>query len=287
MSAGSSTGTQYASPAARIEWGGKIEQANILPRLEYETVKHDLRPCGLLFGIDPARLDEMTSRYAKEGLVLRPIAKMAAAGEGFCHFLTPPKEDDTYRLKCVISRSNRNADRFGAAESENDDLWIGQMLGYPRCCARFFESMWRQGYFDPIWQSAENTAEGVVRSRDVCHDSHGKPVEQNIVLAPGPEGCKISSCLRYIGVRITSHFACSANCRASIEIADQRIDLARRLAMTGVEAALEILRLPCRWECQNGVAVVSTPAFSFDVRSMPYSVKHVVQQEGCRILKTY
>jgi hypothetical protein len=105
-------------------------------------------------------------------------------------------------------------------------------------------------------------------------------VERSIVLAPDPEGFKISSCLRYIGVRITSHFACSANCRASIEIANQRIDLARHLVMIGVDAALEILRLPCRWECQHGFAAVSTPAFRFCVPSMPYPVKHTVQQQG-------
>ena len=277
---------EYASPATKIEWAKKIDQANILARLEHDTVKHGLRPCGLLFGVDPGRLDELTSRYAKDGLVLEPIARMSVANEAFCHFATPPEGDEAYRLKCVISRSHRDADRFALAERNRDDLGIGQMLGYPQCCARFFQSVWRRGCFDPIWQTAENTAPQAVRSRIIRDDNHGNPVERSIVLTSDPERCRISSCLRYIGVRVTSHFACSANCSASIEIANQRIDLARHLALIGVDAALEVLRLPCQWECQDGVALVSTPAFRFRVPSMPYAVKHVVQQEGVNCVTT-
>lgn len=271
---------EYASVTARNEWAKKIEQANILPRLEHETVKHGQRPCGLLFGVEPAQLDELTSKYAKDGFTLEPIARMALAGEGFSHFVEPPKNSDAYRLKCVIARRQRDVDRFVVADRERDDLKIGQMLGYPKCCSRFFERVWRQSCFDPIWETAENTKGDAVRSTDVCRDVLGNAVERTIALAPHTEACKISSCLRYIGVRITSHFACTANCRSSIKIANQRISLARHLDIIGVNAALEILRLPCRWECQQGLAVVSTPAFRFSVPSMPYAVKHIVQQEG-------
>jgi hypothetical protein len=204
---------------------------------------------------------------------------MAVAGKGFAHVMRRPKENDAYQLKCVIARSRQDADQFSAAEHERDEAAIGRMLGYPDCCAHFFERVWKQGCFDPIWQIAENTAREAAKSRDVCYPRDGSLAEQRIILAPNPEGCKISSFFRYIGVRITSHFACSMNCRASIEISDQRIDLARRLGIVGIDAALEVLRLPCLWECQHGIAVITTPAFHFCMPSMSYMVKHIVQQE--------
>jgi hypothetical protein len=283
VSARPSIDIEYTDIATRIEWARKISHANNLPRLERETVKHGLRPCGLLFGLDPARLDELVSQYAGDGLVLQPIARMAVVNEAFRHFATPPGKDEAYRLKCVIARGVRDAQQFRDADRERDDISIGEMLGYPPCCTRFFASVWRQGFFDPIWQTAENTPDHAIRSRSVRHDGHGNAVETSIVLAPNPEGCKISSCLRYIGVRITSHFACAANCATSIAIANQRIDLARRLQMS-VDPALELLRLPCRWECQDGMAHVSTPAFRFHVQSMPYKVKHTVQQEASALI---
>lgn len=270
---------EYTSAEAKNEWAEKIERASILGRLEYETVKHGLRLCGLLFGIDPERLDELTSQYAKDGIVLKPIAKMAMVGKGFAHVMRPPKENDAYQLKCVIARSRQDADQFSAAEHDRNEAAIGPMLGYPDCCTRFFERVWKQGCFDPIWQIAENTAREAARSKDICYQREDSLAEQTIVLPPNAEGCKISSFFRYIGVRITSHFACSMNCRASIEISDQRIDLARQLGIVGIDAALEVLRLPCRWECQHGVAVITAPVFQFRMPSMSYAVKHVVQQE--------
>lgn len=279
MSTSTSIDIEYTTPDAKIEWARKISQANILANLEHDTVKHGVRPCGLLFEIDPARLDALVSQYGQHGLVLQPIARVAVANGSFRHFASPPAKDEAYRLKCVIARNARDAEQFAAAERERDDLRIGEMLGYPPCCTRFFASAWRQGCFDPIWQTAANTPDDAVRSRSVRQDHHGQVVETSIVLPANPEACTISSCLRYIGVRITSHFACAANCAASIAIANRRIDLARRLQMR-VDAALELLRLPCRWECQDGTALVSTPAFSFRVQSMPYKVKHTVQQEA-------
>jgi len=280
LSTGVSNEIEYASVNGKDEWAKKIQLANILPRLEYETVKHGLRPCGLLFGVDPVQLNRLTSEYAKDGLILEPIARMAVAAEGFSHFMTPPNQNDAYRLKCVIARRQRDVNRFVAADSKSDDADVGHLLGYPKCCSRFFQKVWRQGCFDPIWETAENTEGDVVRLREVCRDVYGNDVERRIVLVSHREACKISSCLRYIGVRITSHFACAMNCGKSIAIANQRIRLARHLVMIGVNAAVEILQLPCRWECHQGLAVVSTPVFRFSVSSMPYAVKHVVQQEG-------
>jgi len=272
----SSIQIEYLTPTAQRDWSEKIRQAYILPQLEIETVRHSQRACAILFSIHPSQLDSLTEQFARDGLVLKPVVRMAANSKGFNHLVLPPSETEQFHWKCVLASNPHDADEFIAAHNRHDDFAIGLLLGFPPCCSFFFARVWRQGNFDPIWQAAEHQPFPGSLPAGLHRTDSTDPAEHRITFTPGPDDWKTSSCLRYIGVQINSHFACSLHCEASIQVANDRIDLARQLNLTGIESALDLLRLPCRWECIDSVATVTTPAFRFRVPSQPYTEKHIL-----------
>lgn len=251
----------WNSTEAREEWERKLNRAVPLhDRAEYEMVRQGHRRCGTLH-LYPHNFHSVIENLEKDGLVWLPI-QWTRNYTGFSHYHIPTVAGDP-NSSCygVIARNLEDAEAFrtasayqGRNKNEVDHEAIGELLGFPSCCAKSFVEEWGSGYYDPVWQSAEG-AEGatVIADRTI-------EVEYSI---------HTNQMLRYYGLRTTSHFPCSLDCSKSIEIGDVWLECMRTIDPVATDYLVEILSMPLVWSCLYGVAVVETPIFTLITNSLP------------------
>jgi hypothetical protein len=276
------TRTQFASLTSKQVWEEKIRKgSHLYPALEYLTVKHEVRPCMIAHGVDPNSLDDYMRKLSRDGLLVVPVAKEAAQnGAGFGH-VQGAYTGGPFTYRCVVTKSIDLADQFADAHNRGDDLAIGKLLGFPERSSIFFDEVWKKGYFDPIWQQAENTTEPeTLKNRRDFEDPMGNVEKKLIRFKSSDENWKILSTFRYIGIRVISHFAHSFDDKESIQVADNWIQLAKDLNLLGLQETMEILQLPFEWNCLKGFAEINTPVFKIVTSSVPCYPNHIIQQES-------
>jgi len=275
------TRMQYATLDCKTIWEEKIRKAkNVYRTLEIESVKHGLRKCAIMHNVDPNDLLEKTKHLRGQGLILVPLSKEGHSGNGFGH-ISSAYNGGMYTYRTVVARTIEDAREFVYAHEAGDDIKIGELLGYPKCCSVFFDDVWQKGYVDPIWQQAENS-EGseIIKNKKDFLDKLGNVEKKLIRFKKDDENWKINQVFRYIGVRLVPHLPCSNNCKESIKMANEWIDLARKLNVEGLDEALEIMQLPYEWDALKGMTIINTPVFKIATTSVPCYPNHVVQQES-------
>ncbi len=100
------------------------------------------------------------------------------------------KSDPQGMIFVYISKNEEKALLTCLYETKQDHYTTGIMLGYPECCARFFEREFEKGNLNPMH----------------------KPTNVWTNLAQRDKDCII-----------ISHFPCSSNCKGSIEIAKKNL----------------------------------------------------------------
>lgn len=276
------TSTQFANLNSKNIWQSKISNASkVYPSLEFNTVKYEVRPAMIAHGVDPRALESFARNLAKDGLFILPLEKESVeAGSGFSHksgnYVSGP-----FTYRAVIAKKLEDAKTFADAHNERNDIKIGELLGFPKESSIFFDKAWKDGYFDPIWQQAENTinTEAFKNKKDFS-SSTGEVEKKLIRIKEYKDAYKTLSVFRYIGVRLISHFPMSFADDSSIQVANNWLQLAYDLNLPGVDDALEILNLPFEWDCSKGVAIVNTPVFKIVTASMPCYPNHVIQKES-------
>lgn len=265
------TRMQYASKEIMDEWQPKIDKASkVYNQLEFLTVKYGVRKCMIHHSVNPHEIIGLTQRLAKDGMFLIPLAKEGVRdGDGFSHSSSAYNGNGKFVYRSVISKSLEDAYEFVKAHNNRDDVKIGELLGFPKCCSKFFDEVWKKGYIDPIWQQAENTDGNV----------YNKLLNKNIIKLSDSNPFTLSV-FRYIGIRFQSHFSCSMDCKHSEEYTEKWIDLAKKLNLNGVHEMLEIMQLPFEWSCYKGVAIVNTPIFKIVTDSVPCYPEYTIQKEG-------
>lgn len=278
----SMTRMQFANQKSKEVWEPKIRMAStVYSKLEIETVKHDVRDCMLMHNVNPNNLDRLMQNLARDGMMLIPLQKEGAAGGGFGHLSGSYEGRGSYGYRALVTKSMQHAEEFIHAHEQHDDITIGKLLGFPACCSKFFDDVWQQGFFDPIWQQAEGTqGSEMFKFHKEIQDADGNTHKHLIRMRPSEDIHKINAVFRYIGVRFISHFACSFDCRASVAVAEQWMQVAKDLRLIGFNEAIEIMRLPFEWDCYKGVATINTPVFKISTSSMPCYPNHVIQQES-------
>lgn len=278
----SQTSTQFANLKSKQIWEPKILNASkVYPNLEFNTVKHGVRPAMIAHGVDPRSIESFAKNLAKDGLFVLPLEKEGIeSGSGFSH-KSGVYQGGPFTYRAVISKKIEDARTFVDAHNARNDIKIGELLGFPKESSEFFDKVWKLGYFDPIWQQAENTidTEALKNKRDFFSDS-GDLEKRLIRIKDYKDAYKTLSVFRYIGVRLISHFPASFADDTSIQVANNWLQLAYDLKIPGVEDALDILNLPFEWDCSKGIAIVNTPVFKIVTSSMPCYPNHVVQKES-------
>lgn len=244
----------WNDPDAEDEWGLTVNRARSLHNeLEYEMVKHGHRRCATVH-IMPRNYDVVIERIMLDGLVWLPIQR-SKSYSGFSHRHFPVNElDSGSTVYGVLARNKDDAEAFRAASACKpvDHRKIGELLGFPECCTEYFNNTFGQIY-DPVFQTAENSPHETINDTTLVVDMH----------------IATQQMLRYVGFRLTSHFPCSLDCKASIEVGKVWYNLAKEVDPKGLDALEKILLLPGRWSVLHGVAVVTTEPFTVLSNSMP------------------
>jgi len=255
-------------PFTRIFWKRKNDRVmNLMQRVsrvchfaEYETVRRRLRKA-CTFHIEPVAFEDQVERIANDGLYWLPI-KRSKKYEGFSHKHFPTnKADPDSTVYGVLSWKLDYAREFKeASKGKVDHKKIAQLLGYPPCCIKFFDEVWTAGFYDPIWQAAENT-EGSKRS--------GNTIELETNAYPNESK-------PYFGLRLVPQLTCSFRCQASEKQAKIFVDVMRKTDKEVCEFLVDYLKGPMTWSVLHGIAQVETEDLLGITNSMPTREKYTV-----------
>lgn len=264
--------TLWVTEEAQRYWEPKIQAASqAFHRLESLTVFHGVRRV-FTTHFTPETLIDGFDQLAKLGLVFYPLHRVGSY-TGFAHYHPPVEPGKPWTYYGVVGKLE-DAKAFAEATRVGDHETMGELLGYPKCCTESFNTVWKAGYIDPVWQAAEASYEEAPEAFEVFD-----PKNRFVRLKPIPESLPV---LRYIGIRMVSHIPHSLTCEASKEIADKWREVAKEegLYYGALEYADEMLRWNIEWSVLHGIAEVKTPVFKVSTNSVPTYRKYVVQLVG-------
>ncbi|HKX45198.1 MAG TPA: hypothetical protein VJP77_00640 [Planctomycetota bacterium] len=228
-------------------------------------MRSGLRRCTLKH-VNPVKLPGKSGFFVGQGLAMTPVALESAESGSYSNAAGKPRTGEPFQLRVAIGRPEDTAE-FHVAWARKDDLRVGELLGYPDCCRRFFQRTWvERGIRDTTWHMA-------TAGRRAGGESESRAVEVS-----GPLHANIL--LRWIGVRFVPHLPCSAACEASADLGRSFEALGRTLEY-GIELdwMSELLSWPVQWRAKDGVATIRTPILtitaSTDVTPEPREVWRV------------
>lgn len=224
---------------------------------ELRTVSEGIRKCATVHLRSEYFKEDLDFLYSLD-LHFLPIRKCKRV-QGFAHKFYDPSPNEPYDIYGVVSRERKYCEEFRRAHKTSNDQRIGSLLGYPRCCVKFFIENWYKSY-DPIWRMALNSPHKLVNKNEV------------VILDYYPE---VNILLRYFGIRAVPHLPCNFKCKESkklgktfMEFISKRRDL------------MDLLSSPMTWNCYKGVAIVETKWFIGIANSMPFRDPHIVKIKG-------
>ena len=265
-------------PFAKIQWASKKIKEKYEPMfnlargvygiLEKESVKHGLRHV-TTGNYEPHNLPDIQQNLIKQKLVFVPIQKVGNYN-GVNTYHPPVVEGKPWHYYGVIADSVEYANKFVDFDKEGNHTGLGELLGYPTCCIEMLNNVWMKGYTDPVWQQALVVDEKHIRFKDGnLIRLKNLPWESNSLLRP-------------FGIGPIFHVKCSHDCKHTQKIAEQWIDLARKINVPGLKEMEMFLRMPIEWDCNKGIAIVRTPLFR-----MTYNSNMSSEQYRVRILGSY
>ena len=263
----------HHSSEAQEYWGPVIQKARrASDETELVSVAEGLRDCGTVH-IPNVNGDRVYATLAKYGLKWKRLVQVGPS-EGFSHRSHPPVEpgNPNFTWFSVVAKTEEKLEEFSEAHGTNQSNheWIGQLLGFPICCRKFFTDQWPK-YCDPIWQSALRTPGAEI----VEWPATEMPV--HVLKVTGHPGCNVM--LRYIGARTWFHLPCSLRCEKTIELSEQWLQLVREYDEAGYTAMKYLLSLPLAWDVCHGYARVLTPAFTVHAGSVESAERYIVECE--------
>lgn len=223
--------------------------------IEWRSVSHQVRRCALCMATaeDAGDLVAAAARRGLKTLPLRVEERKGLPGSA------------TLLLHVAVGRK-RDIREFKAAWIHKDHDTMGDLLGYPACCRRFYRRVFvEQRLTDPVWAIARSS----------------KPSENdaNPVVLSGPPALNVL--LRALGVRAVPHFPCSMGCEASIAFAGRFMELGRSLGFADEIAWLEeMLCWPAEWSALHGIAEVRTPIVKFATQTDATADKRIIRWAG-------
>ena len=223
---------------------------------ELKTVSEGIRKCGTVH-LRSEHIKEDLEFLNSLDLVFLQIRKCKRV-QGFAHRFYEPSPNEPYDVYGAISRNKKYCEEFKRAHQKGDDQTLGSLLGYPKCCVKFFIQNWYKSY-DPIWEMALNTSSQKINNLVTITDYY-------------PE---VNVLMRYFGIRAVPHLPCSFKCKESKRLATSFLEFIDKR-----KELLEILSSPITWNCYKGIAIIHTKWFIGIANSMPYKEPHIVVMKG-------
>jgi hypothetical protein len=139
----------------------------MVSELEVSSVARGHRPCAWQT-IAEDQFPRFAAAWAEMGLISLPILRVRNF-TGFAHRHEKPQPGERANVCVIVARTLKDALRFKAANASGDNDTQGELLGFPKCCRTFFSDAWAGGYYDPIWQIAENTVKKEEEKNEKIH----------------------------------------------------------------------------------------------------------------------
>jgi len=217
---------------------------DLLTETEYEMTHRGYRPVSI-FHMVPENFDKEMEKILNDGMFFLPIDRAkryqgVATSYEITSSLTP---EDSF-VYGVIARDLEDARAFKKAHVANDHVKMGELLGYPTCCTRFFSSTWPK-FKDPIFELACNTRRRVDPNYVVVR-------EDNPLLRVH---------MRYFGFRVIPWFPCSTLCQESSKLVEDWIETMRSIDEKTTNKIIEFLEMPSKWSLSKSQVIVEHPRF--------------------------
>jgi hypothetical protein len=244
----------WASPEAKALWAprvsqiiqtyGAAERASVgrFRRCARQTILH-------------SEYTALNRKALDAGLVAVALEETHLGGI----YSSRPGSGSKNAYQTVLADSAQTARMFARALEAKDDMTIGDLLGYPECCSKFFIRTWNElGRTDPTWDMTGLDSPEVYQADG--------PLESN-------------SLLRWLGVRWTPHLPCSFNCAKS-----HALGLHFRSVVGPMEAAWmdELLGSPMEWSAFHGIGELKHPLFKISFKTDATAEKLVIQRKGLK-----
>lgn len=238
----------WVSKQAERTWDPTISKlANFFIELERLALI-----CGdkgaIIQSVRPKDFIDVSSRWLKDDLVVLPLEQVADSNT-YQSSSMPLEVGKPWQYRVLIA-TKHNAKVYLA-----DNNKIGELLGYPACCRKFFQRYW----VEDRWIDTTSCMIGV--------EDKIEPVN-NILL-------------RWLGLRFVSHLPCSFTCEKTRQIGEANYKLACEAGHEREASQLkEILSWPIEWSSLHGIAIITTPYFKLAVRTDSLPVKKVIKFAG-------
>jgi hypothetical protein len=222
----------WVSPAARETWEPRIAAISAAWLVvERESVVAGVRKSALQ-NVTPEELPALMAAMAGKGVSVIPLTRTAHAN-GYQSATRALSPGEPWAYRCAITQPQFATywSKVGLA----NDAAIGELLGTPECCRRFFDRVWSaERWMDTTWPYAQG---------DIAAGS-------------------LNMLWRWLGVRPVSHLPCSPHCRESLALAE------KLKALLPPEERFwfrEILSWSVKWTALHGVAEITSPIHRMSV----------------------
>lgn len=255
----------WVSPLARQVWEPRIQRIrSCRSELEWKSTAHGIRECSLLLVVS-SELENLKSKTAMFGLVVDCLGKQLKSAQPYCGIAIEPGDGQPFYYRTVIGKQE-SVLKFRKAWTDNNQIAMGVLLGYPACCINFYQKVWvEQRFTDTTWPMAVNTATTSKNSRIY---EFGQLPETNLLL-------------RWLGVRAVSHLPCAFDCADTIELGKRFMELGLSIGyVEEMNWLIEMLSWPVEWSALHGIAEIKTPILKISTSSDATAEKHVIQYLG-------
>jgi len=243
----------WTTTVAKTVWEPRINQVSqAFVQIEKQTTLAGIKPSWLTI-MSPDSLFKLKSEL--DGTNFTPIVLQKVGRQSFYSSSSlVHQEHQPFDLRVVITKHNL-VDVWKQAWKQRDNVRMGELLGFPKCCQSFFQQYWiKEKFIDTTYP-------------------------MSLTGTDGPKECNILN--RWLGVRAVSHLPCSFDCNETYQIGRQNINWARQ---NGYEKEMdwleEILDWPIQWSALHGIAEIKTPILKISTRTDATGDLVVVNRQG-------
>ena len=264
------TRTIWSAGTARKIWDPRILKIYDMWRdIENLTVLEGARN-GCLTFIAPEDLPKLTKWGTDNDLVILPMERGQSTKQ-YANGAIPYEDGKPWHYRVIVTRKKYVDAWYECAyETQSDNKMIGELLGYPKCCCKFFDDYWIDlGYKDTTWPMAINSN---------GHNINDDSIYEIDIKDPYWE-CNIL--WRWMGIRLGMWLPCSFKCDATREKVTELVDIACDHGYTEVVGwSKEIFSWPLEWSALHGIAEIVTPFLKVSTTTDATAKKYIVRYHG-------
>ena len=246
-------------------WKSRMQKiTSMWTEMEKLTVLNGIRSAAMVF-VFPENLLPLTQWAAKNDLLALPVQQVSANTEnGYAAESITYERGKLFQYRVIITKKE-HSDQAYACYARSDEQAIGELLGFPNCCSKFFQEYWvDQKYKDVSWPMAVNTIGSI--PDDVYE----------IDITNGHPNCNIL--WHWMGVRLTMHLPCSFTCNPTINLVNDIIQCGHDAGFVEeLKWTQEILSWPIEWSALHGIAEIKTPLFKVSTRTDATADRYIIR----------